>query len=386
MPRATQCHAVYMQLHHVTHLSNWRRREGLSQSSCLTRVGALSPSAQRSYGSARGLALLWHWDFYDLRWAMQVQLGNGGSSSWSTSSTWLPLFLEAQPLEEVLSRCRQGSTQVATSVCVGRLIYFCGIQHSSICKSWLIMINDEQQCVDECTNMCKPFADARNPISIPKIITSPHFATSIATLQLPGKPKLGIYNCRALLRAVLRRKALHCVVFSCPVSMLRFAYGAEKGLVGVSGTLPWEGLSHPSHFAKFYHMQGNMHRTCKRTFRTLYWICSKFIWIHSARPFEVFKKKLEMDTKHGAFFQVPDVLGRVVHIHDWHAFVGDDHDDLVCTGSLQTMPRVILHELHVPSFIEGQFRWNDTMWINTAWRQRTAYHSGPSNCFKAKMV
>lgn len=204
MPIATQCHAVYMQLHHVTHLSNWRRREGLSQSSCLTRVGALSPSAQRSYGSARGLALLWHWDFYDLRWAMQVQLGNGSSSSWSTSLTWLPLFLEAQPLEEVLSRCRQGSTQVATSVCVGRFINFCGIQHSSICKSWLIMINDEQQCVDECTNMCKPFADARNPISIPKIITSPHFATSIATLQLPGKPKLGIYNCRALLRAVLR--------------------------------------------------------------------------------------------------------------------------------------------------------------------------------------
>jgi len=41
---------------------------------------------------------------------LEVQLGNSSSSSWSTSSTWLPLFLEAQPLEEVLSRCREAKT------------------------------------------------------------------------------------------------------------------------------------------------------------------------------------------------------------------------------------------------------------------------------------
>lgn len=41
---------------------------------------------------------------------LEVQLGSSSNSSWSTTSSWLPLFFEAQHLHQVLQRCREAKS------------------------------------------------------------------------------------------------------------------------------------------------------------------------------------------------------------------------------------------------------------------------------------
>lgn len=275
---------------------------------------------------------------------MQVQLGNGGSSSWSTSSTWLPLFLEAQPLEEVLSRCRQGSTQVATSVCVGRLIYFCGM----FFKSWLIMINNEQQCVDEWCCQKSYFYPKDHYFASLR-----HFHCNSAT---PREAKTGHLQlpCRAESRASLKGTCtawFFLVLFRCS--------GLHMELRKVSWVCPAPYRGRAFHILPI----SQSFIICKA-------ICIEHVREHSEHCIEYvlnsykfivlgrlrsLKKALQMDTNTGLFFRSRMCWEEWCITTDMRT----TGDDLVCTGSLQN--DVILHELHVPSFIEGQFRWNDTI-------------------------